>query len=137
MRARTSKRVEVVCFAFWFFLRSKPFRKKMINRLEIVLIVSYALLLTYALSTHLSRSYLYALVFICDHLWESFLFIRIFLVCDFLSLYENKLVYESHHLKQIFYHQNRIMISCWFRIFQVYVFYLNSSHFVSEYFSIK
>ena len=31
------------------------------------------------LSTHLSRIYLYALIFICDHLWESLLFMKIFL----------------------------------------------------------
>ena len=30
------------------------------------------------LSTHLSRIYLYELLFICDHLWESLLFRRIF-----------------------------------------------------------
>ena len=46
-------------------------------------------------------------ILICDHLWES----------NFVSLYENKLVYEFHHLKHI------IMIFCWFRMFQVYVFY--------------
>ena len=73
-----------------------------------------------------------------DHLWESHLFIRIFLnpsylweslliydhLCEsiFSSLYENKQAYESHHLKQLFYHQNTIMIFCWFHMFQVYDF---------------
>ena len=51
--------------------------------------------------------------FFYAHLWEFI----------FLSLYENKLVYESHDLKQIFYHQNKIMIFCWFRMFQCYAFY--------------
>ena len=40
----------------------------------------------------------------------------------FSSLYENKQAYQPHHLKQIFYHQNMIMIFCWFRMFQIYVF---------------
>ena len=41
--------------------------------------------------------------FICTHL---FLFV---IICDFLSLYENKQAYEYDHLKQIFYHQKQIM----------------------------
>ena len=44
------------------------------------------------------------LFFFFDNLWESLLFMRIFFICDFLSLYENKLVYEYHYLKQIFCH---------------------------------
>ena len=31
-------------------------------------------------------------------------------------------VYKHHHLKQIFYHQNMIMIFCWFHMFQFHVF---------------
>ena len=31
-------------------------------------------------------------------------------------------MHESHHLKQIFYHQNIIMIFCWFCMFPFYVF---------------
>ena len=57
---------------------------------------------------HLQKYFL-----MCSHLWESI----------FLSPYENKQAYEYHHLKQNFYHQNTIMIFCWFRIFQFYVFY--------------
>ena len=44
--------------------------------------------------------------FICIHLF-SFV-----IICDFLSLYENKPEYEYHNLKQIFYHQKQIMIFC-------------------------
>ena len=57
------------------------------------------------LLTHLLRIYLYMLIFICDYLWESFLFMKIFLICGFLSLYENKHAYEYQYLKQIFCHQ--------------------------------
>ena len=42
----------------------------------------------------------------------------------FYSLFENKQVYECHHLKQIFYHQNLIVIFRWLRMFQFYVFLL-------------
>ena len=31
-------------------------------------------------------------------------------------------LYKHHHLKQIFYHQNIIMIFCWFHMFQFHVF---------------
>ena len=68
---------------------------------------------------------------------NHFFFIIICVNLFFLSLYENKLVYEFYHLKQIFYDQKTIMIFSWFRMFQVYVFALNSSHFVYEYFFIK
>ena len=78
-------------------------------------------------------SSLWSSVRISFYLWSS---VRIY----FLSLHENKQVYEYHHLKQIFYHQNTIMIFCWY--FVIYVpnfmfFTLNSAHFVSEYFSVK
>ena len=46
--------------------------------------------------------HLWESLLIYDHLWESI----------FLSLYENKQVYEYHNLKQIFYHQNIITIFC-------------------------
>ena len=48
-------------------------------------------------------SSLWSSVRISFYLWSS---VRIY----FLSLHENKQVYEYHHLKQIFYHQNTIMI---------------------------
>ena len=52
------------------------------------------------------------ILFVSDHLWESI----------FLSLYENKQAYQYHYLKQIFYHQNMIMIFCRFPMFPFYVF---------------
>ena len=42
------------------------------------------------------------------YLWESLLLF--YFIYFFLSLYENNPAYEYHHLKQIFYHQNTIMI---------------------------
>ena len=33
---------------------------------------------------------------------QLFLFV---IICDFLSLYENKQAYEFHHIKQFFFHQ--------------------------------
>ena len=112
---------------FGVFLRSKSFREK-INRLEIVLIT----LLYYwrvPLSTHLSRIYLYRLIFICDHLWESILFTRISSydhLCEstFLSVYENKLVYEYHHFKKNLLSSKRDNNICWVCMFQFYVFLL-------------
>ena len=71
---------------------------------------------------------LFLFMIICENLfllWESF---WIFLIYDplcetiFLSPYENKHTYESHHLKHLFYHQNMLMVFCQFRMFQVYVF---------------
>ena len=76
----------------------------------------------------LNPSYLWKSLLIGGHLWESFN-----TSFDFYSLYENKEAYEYHHLKQIFYHRNMIMIFCWLRIFQFYVFTLNSFHFVSAF----
>ena len=61
------------------FMGSKSFVIKNINSLKTVLITSFTMLLTCALSSHLWRICLYALMFICDHPWESLLFIRIFL----------------------------------------------------------
>ena len=69
--------------------------------------------------------------FICTHL---FLFV---IICDFLSLYENRQAYEFHHLKQIFYHKNRL----WYLVHLVCSHFmfsaLNSCHFMSEYFFVK
>ena len=62
-----------------------------------------------------------------ENLFESFLSVRVSFSCEnlfeslllyndlwesifFLSFCENKQVYESHHLKQIFWHQKQIMI---------------------------
>ena len=89
--------------------------------------------------------YLWESLLIYDELWESFLNHSHLLapilisenlfssVCTyfylwesvFLSLYENKPAYEyCHHLKEIFYHQNTIVIFCWFHKYQFYVFLL-------------
>ena len=51
---------------------------------------------------------------------QSFSIITIFFNDHYL--YENKLKYEFHHLTQIFYHQNMIMIFCQFHRFLFYVF---------------
>ena len=91
------------------------------------------------------------LIFICDHLWQSLLFMRIFLNFSYLweslflydnlcesivvTLYENKHVYESHHLEQIFYHQNTIMLFCWFHMFPFYVLYFEFFSFCASLFS--
>ena len=95
LHTQTFKRVKVACFAFWCFLCTWN------------LFVKNCLILYYwrvPLSFHLSRIYLYTLIFV--------------------SLYENKQAHEYHHLKQIFCHQKQIIIFCWFCLFPFYVFYL-------------
>ena len=60
------------------FVRAKSFRKKKL----VWGCPNYLILLYYwcvPLSTHLSRVCLYPLTFICDHLWWSLIFMRIFL----------------------------------------------------------
>ena len=81
--------------------------------------------------------HLFLFVTICENLFESLLIYDHLWESIFLSLYENKQVDEYHCLKQIFYHQNMIMIFCWFRMFSFYVFTLNSSHFMSDYFLLN
>ena len=126
--------MKIVCFRLGAFLRPKSFRKeqnKQINRcpdsLNYYTIDVYLYQPTY-------REFICTKLFLfCDDLWESLLFMRIFLnlslsviifsslwlsvkiydhPCEsiFLILYENKQAYEYHHLKQIFYHQNTITI---------------------------
>ena len=84
--------------------------------LEIVLITSFYYTTdmhpyqpTYCASIYM---HLFLFVTIFENFFESLL--RYDHLCEsiFLSLYENKQAYESHHLKQIFYHQNMIMIFC-------------------------
>ena len=108
------------------FVRAKSFRKK--TRLEIVLITSfhyttdmYPYHPTYRASIYM---HLFLFVTICENLFESLLIYDHLWESIFLSLYENKQVDEYHCLKQIFYHQNMIMIFCWFRMFPFYVFCL-------------
>ena len=119
------------------FARSKSFRKK------IVLIASLTILLTCtpinpSIKNLYVRTYfdLWSSVRIFSFhenfflLWESFVISIIFVN---LCLYENKQVYEYHHLKKTFYHQNTTMIYCWFRMFQVLFFTLNYLHFMYNY----
>ena len=104
------------------FMGSKSFVIKNINSLKTVLITSFTMLLTCApiippmenlfirtnvylrSSVRISSFYknLFKYLLIYDHLCESI----------FLSLYENKQAYEYRCLKQIFYHQNTVMIFC-------------------------
>ena len=134
---KTSKRTKIGYFALWCFLYAQNiFVKRKINWLKIVLITSFTLLLActpinppfenlFVLTTHIYLYYFYLwssvrTFFICENL---FLFV---IICVNLCLYENKQAYECHHLKQIFYHQNTIMIFCWIRYFVVFYFELFS-----------
>ena len=122
----------MVILRLYAFVRSKYFRRKK-NCIETVLITSFTLLLTCILINPPTQVFLF--VTICENLlflWESF---WIFFICVnllfydrlcesiFVTPYENKQAYESDHLKQIFYHQNTIMIFCWLPKFPFYVFY--------------
>ena len=80
-RAQTYKSLKVTCFAFECFLcarnlfvKIKTKKKQAWNCLDNLISLYYWCL---PLSTHLSSVYLYAFVFICNHLWESFLFVII------------------------------------------------------------
>ena len=87
-------------------------------------------LLFFMRNSFLSKSMSYfswKVFFIPEHLF--FFMITFFYFCFFLSLYENKQTYKSHHLKQIFYHQNMIMIFCRFCMFQTYDFWLEFFQF--------
>ena len=120
------------CFAF---LNAQHLFVKKKNWLEIVLITSFTMLVTCTpinlpIDSLFVHTYFYMWSFArvssfyenLFYLWESLLIVRISVICVNLCLYENKHAYESHHLKQIFYHQNMIMIFCWFRMFQSHVF---------------
>ena len=94
----------------------------------------------------LNSSYLWESLLIHAHLLESFLIHRCSKrICEillehlfsFYSLYENKQVYGYHNLKQIFYHQNMIMIFFAFICSSLMIFTWNFSHFVSDFFFIK
>ena len=100
---------------FSAFLISNVFRKK----IEIALIISNIILLTYTpinqpIENLFVRTYFYLCksLVICENLFESLLIYGHLEESIFLSLYENKLAYEHYHLKQIFYHQNTIVIFC-------------------------
>ena len=77
----------------WVFVRAKSFPKvQKKNWFEIVLITYVLYYWHVPLSTHLSRVCLYALIFICGHLWESLLFMRILLNPSYL--WESLLIYD-------------------------------------------
>ena len=68
------------CMHFMLFVPVKSScKKKIIKRFKIALIPSSTTLLTCTPLNLPMASYLYALIFIYDHLWESFPFMRIFL----------------------------------------------------------
>ena len=80
-----------VCFYFiswcWFYLRFCVF--KIFSQKKLVWNCPDNLILLYywrvPLSTRLSRIYLYTFILICYHLWESLLFMEIFLNSSCLS----------------------------------------------------
>ena len=96
MRAKT-ERMKVVCFAFYdFFYTQNLFlktNKQAWNSLD-NLIILYCWRVP--LSAHLLRiicTHLFLFAIIYENLfllWEYILFMSIFFICDFLSLYENK-----------------------------------------------
>ena len=135
------------CFCFcwlvlvWFeflYVQNLSLKNKEINWLEIVLIASYTLLLT---CTPINPPIENLFAHIYFHLWSSvrMSFENLFhlwfdFIWSFLSFHENKKAYEYHCLKQIFYHQNTIMIFCWF---DMSWFALNSFNFMSDYFLVE
>ena len=116
------------------FLRSKSFRKK------IVLIASFTILLTCTpinppIKNLYVRTYFYlwSSVRISSFyenfflLWESFVISIIFVN---LCLYENKQVYEYHHLKKTFIIKTRQWYIADFVCSKSFFFTLNSFHFM-------
>ena len=121
------------------FVRSNTFHNKKKKRLEIGLIASFTILLMCTSYQPAFRKFICAHVFLFVIIWENLFFLWesfwILLICEnlflfmiicvnllFLSVYEHKSAYECHHSKQIFYHQNMVMIFCWFCMFPFYVF---------------
>ena len=106
----------LVLFYYQIFFVKKKKKKQIWNCLDKLIILYFW---REPLLTRLSRIYLYTLIFICDHL-QFF-----------------KQAYEYHHLKQISYYQNMIMIFCPFHVFPFYVFTLNYPHFMSDCFLVE
>ena len=77
LRAETSKRVKVACFAFWCFLCARNLFVKKINRLEIVLITSFY---------YTTDVYPYQPTYRTSIYMHFFLFVTI---CENLFFYEN------------------------------------------------
>ena len=98
-------------FVLFVCVKSSCKKKKTIKRFKIALIPSFTTLLMYTPLNLPMVSYLYALIFIYDHLWGSFLFIGIFsfhenlflfmIICGGLFfLWESLLIYD--HLWESF-----------------------------------
>ena len=96
-------------------MRAESFRKKKINRFKII----FASWFVYTTDVYPPQPTYRE--FICTHLF------LLVIICENLF----------HHLKQIFYHQNMIMIPCWFRSTYFMYFAFNFSHFISRYFFIE
>ena len=60
------------CMRFVLFVCVKSSRKRIIKRFKIALIPSFTMLLTCTPLNLPMASYLYSVIFIYDHLWESF-----------------------------------------------------------------
>ena len=88
---------------------------------------------TYCASIYM---HLFLFVTIFENFFESLL--RYDHLCEsiFLSLYENKQAYESHHLNLLSSkHDNDILLILYVPI--LCFFALNSSHFMSDYFLVE
>ena len=128
------------------------FCKKMRNRLKIVTVAWITYTSDVYLYTCLSRVCLYALIFICDHLWQSFfensfLFVRIFSfyenlflifsICEnlFKSLLSVKIFSVSFFYENLF----ESILSVWIFSISLNLYYLNfhrQIHFLSQFINI-
>ena len=105
------------CMRFVLFMRVKSsLKKKLINRFKNALISSFTTLLTWLLNLPMT-SFLYALIFIYDHLWESLLFMRIFLklflfmtICE--NLFESLFTFYLCVLILIFFYYSKSVLIC-------------------------
>ena len=116
----------VLChFCLRMFLCTWNLFVKKINRLKTVAIAS----INYTTDMYLCQSIYSASIYMqYFYLWSSvrpffsylfltlLFFMKALFYVYFLSFYENKQAYESHHLKQIFYHQKQIKF-CRFHFF--------------------
>ena len=97
------------------FYACEIFSLKKINRFKIVPIPHITILLTYTPLNLPMESYLYTLVFIYDHLWESLLFMRIFLnLFLFMIICENlSLLWESFWISSYLWSSVKIFFFLW------------------------
>ena len=98
---QTSKKVKVACFVFWCFLciRNLFIKKKKIC-LEIVLIPSFYYTTDMYPYQPTYWASIYTLIFTQNHLWESLLFMKIFL--NPFCLWESFLFIEKLFIKILF-----------------------------------